>query len=147
MPMETVWASIFPITTSELSSAVTVTGVLAELLDLVIIFCGIRSGLLRRYPFFFFNIACSLVGDVVLSSVRIRMPSLYPQLYWIVQFVTLLAACGIVLEIFDHVLSGYPGADKFARTVSVSVFAGVCCFSFLSRSIIETYARRECDRI
>jgi len=122
---------VFALASSELGRPATVTGLFADLLECLILFRAVRSRALSHYPFFFASIFCSLAGGIVVSTVRVEMPVLYPRLYWEVQFVTLLAACGIVLEIFNHVLSGYPGADKLARTLGIAVFAIVGCFSML----------------
>jgi hypothetical protein len=100
------------------------------LFDALILFRSFRNAAFAKYPFFFAYIASSLVGNILLLCVRYTIaPESYPEWYWSVQFVTLILGYGIILEILRHVLSPYPGAEKFARMVGISVFVVIFCFA------------------
>jgi hypothetical protein len=58
-------------------------------------------------------------------------PALYVKWAWYPGFLILFLGCGIVLEIFRHVLSPYAGVEKFARIGGFVVLGGVLCFAVL----------------
>lgn len=58
-----------------------------------------QTRLWRTYPFFYFPLACSLIGAVILYWIGFRHPALYFGWYWRVQVVTMLLACGTLLEL------------------------------------------------
>ena len=100
------------------------------LLEALILFRDFRNATFAKYPFFFSYIASSLAGNVGLLYVRYKIaPESYLEWYWGVQFVTLILGYGIILEILKHVLSPYPGAEKFARMAGISVFVVIFCFA------------------
>jgi hypothetical protein len=88
---------------------------------LLILLRGYVCEMLRKYGWFYFYISSGLVFDGVLGFIAAQ-PSLYKQLYWPFDFVTMAIGCGLVIEIFKHVLAPYPGADRFARIVCVITF-------------------------
>jgi hypothetical protein len=92
---------------------------------------GIRGNLLARYPFFYAYAASIFVCDVSLYLVYRWSPATYPAWCWGTEFLNILLGCGIILEIFKHVLSPYPGAERFARITSIVLFAGIFCFAVL----------------
>jgi hypothetical protein len=92
----------------------------------------------RTYPLFLTYLVGSLVGSLLLYAVSLRSPMSYPQWYWAIQFLTLILGCGIILEIFRHVLAPYPGAERFATTAGVVIFAAIFCFTlFYSFVVLE----------
>jgi len=97
----------------------------------LILYRGIKGKALPRYRVFFTYIASALLADCLLYIIRIAKPGMYAEFFWGAQFLTLALGCGILLEVFQHVLSPYPGAEKFARTVALIVFAAVFCFAIL----------------
>jgi hypothetical protein len=96
-----------------------------------VVFRAFQGKLLRRYPFFYTYAASVLVCDVLLYAVYILRPAMYPTWCWGTEFLNILLGCGIILEIFKHVLSPYPGAERFARITGVAVFAAIFCFGIL----------------
>jgi len=104
---------------------------LGPCLQALILFRGFRSHTLRKYPFFHAYMASGFLGTVLLYAhyAWYRDLNAYHRVYWIVQFCTLMIGCGIVLEIFRHILSPYPGADKFATIVVLATFGAVFCFA------------------
>jgi hypothetical protein len=107
---------------------------LGALLQAFILFRAFRSRILLKYPYFNAYVASGLLTTVLLYVyffwwTRARNPGAYEKAYWIVQFCTLMIGCGIVLEIFRHILGPYPGADKFATVVAFGTFAAIFCFA------------------
>jgi hypothetical protein len=106
------------------------------LLQALILFRGFRSRTLLKYPFFHTYVASGCLTTVLLYVyffwwTRAQSLAVYEKAYWIVQFCTLMIGCGIVLEIFRHILSPYPGADKFATVVALGTFAAIFCFALI----------------
>jgi hypothetical protein len=111
-----------------LSVTISLVGLLLETAILL------RAALRRtwaQYPFFYSYIAASLVCSVPVNVLYLTGSPSYWQWFWIAQFTTLLLGCGIVLELFGHVLGPYPGATKFARFVVVMGFAAISCFAII----------------
>jgi hypothetical protein len=89
------------------------------------------SGSLARYPFFYTYVASTLGCSVFAYIVLIKFPGGFRPVYWIGQYATLLAGCGVVVEIFGHVLADFPGARKFARSASLFTFAAIFALELL----------------
>jgi hypothetical protein len=94
------------------------------LLEAIILYRGVRTGLLSKYPFFYAYIASVLVADSSLYIVRLLDPSLYSRWDPIAALLSLVLGYGIILEIFRHVLMPYRGVERLAR-VGGMVIAGV----------------------
>lgn len=100
----------------------------AILLESLILVRGFQQGALSQYPFFYLYIASLLFSDGPLYIVFVTHPAAYPKWNWNAGFINIILGCGILLEIFKHVLTPYPGAEKFARVSTVVIF--VVIFSF-----------------
>jgi hypothetical protein len=133
--MDSLFSGSDPILSSGFFSGVAPTWMFSLLIEAIILFRSAFGSMFRRYPFFYASVLCSFLGDVLLLAIRNWTPSLYLQTYWGFQLLTLFAACGIVLEIFKHVLSGYPGAERFARAVSIAIFVSVLAFALIYPSL------------
>ncbi len=111
------------------------------LLQFGILLRGLREKLLARYSFFYtYVFSTFLAASIVLLLWRVAFAS-YQRSYWILQFATLLIGCGIILEIFRHVLSPYRGAEKFAMATGLFIFVAVFCFAIVYRLIVPSPGR------
>lgn len=97
----------------------------ASILRLLIVFRGARCGMIVRYAWFYSYIVVGFLTELAFGAVLIEAPSHYAEVYWPGQFLTLAVGCGLVLEIFRHVLSEYSGAERFARYVCLLTFAAI----------------------
>jgi hypothetical protein len=102
-----------------------------SLLRVLILFRGYRSGILGTYSWFYTYIASSLLADVLINLARVDYVGVYKPVYWACQFATLAIGCGLILEIFRHVLEPYPGAERFARAVCLVTFGVIFLVGFL----------------
>ena len=125
----------YPVLSSGFWSGIAPTWLFSLFVEALVLFRGVSGRMLRRYPFFYTSVLCSFLGDLILLAVRRWAPAFYVQTYWGLQLLTLFAACGIVLEVFKHVLADYPGAERFARLLSVAVFIGVLVFALVYPSV------------
>ncbi|MGD1210211.1 MAG: hypothetical protein ABR973_02485 [Candidatus Acidiferrales bacterium] len=98
-----------------------------------ILFRELRTKTLATYSYFSVYIFSSCAATILLYLVWIKRPDAYPKCYWSALFVTLMIGCGIVLEIFRHVLRPYPGAEKFATAVGLVTFGAVFAIALLYR--------------
>jgi hypothetical protein len=104
------------------------------LLECAILFRGFRGRVLSKYLLFYIYIFCVLGASVpgyFLYSLYASDSPLYRDWYWGAQLTTLVVAYGILLEIFKHVLSPYPGAERFARVVGLFVLGVIFCFALV----------------
>ena len=98
------------------------------LLELLVLFRGFRAKLLPKYLFFYAYVSSLLLADTSLYFVFILHRASYERWNWATGFLNLVLACGVLLEIFKHVLAPYAGAERFARITGIVIFAGVFLF-------------------
>jgi hypothetical protein len=108
------------------------------LLQMGILLRGHREKLLAGYSFFYAYVFSTFLGTSLALVLWRVAPASYHRSYWILQFATLLIGCGIILEIFRHVLSPYRGAEKFAMAVGLFTFAAVFCFAIVYRLVASS---------
>jgi len=93
------------------------------LLEVLLLFRGFRTKLVRKYPLFYSYILFVLLESLVRFFVYNRRHSLYDTVYWITQFLAVAIGCVVVFDIFRMVLAEYPGTARPARNVLLFVFA------------------------
>jgi hypothetical protein len=102
------------------SSIIWLAGIVLELLLLV---RSLQTRLIGKYPFFY-----TYSGAVLLMAILLLFPDLYHRWYWSTQFFTLILGYGILLEILNHALAPYPGAERFARMTGLVAFGLITSF-------------------
>ena len=75
---------------------------------------GVWAKLWRVYPFFYIPLGLSLIGGVSLYWISFRHPDLFFSAYWRVQIVTMLLACGSLVELSTK---GFDTSDKSATAI------------------------------
>jgi hypothetical protein len=100
-------------------------------LELVILFRFLKCRLFAHYPFFFAYMAIVCFFSMVLWPIYHSHSALYPQFFWMNQFLNLLAGFGVLFEIVRTSFQSYPGARKFGTTVLVMMFAILCGYFVL----------------
>jgi|SRR5579863_1628822 len=105
------------------------------LLEVLVLARGFQKRLIGRYPFFYAYSVAVLAMALLLIS-----PRLYDRMYWAMQFVTLMIGYGILLEILNHVLAPYPGAEKFAKTLGLIAVAIIFCFALIFPHIMPHWS-------
>jgi hypothetical protein len=104
------------------------TGIFVEGLILV---RGFQLHALRRFPFFFFYITSVFCADVSLYVVRLVNPGVYVAWASRAEVLNIVLGYGIILEIFRHVLSHYPGIGRLSQLLGLAIFALVLCVALL----------------
>lgn len=95
--------------------------------EVVIVFRGLRASLIARYPFFYAYAGSILALWVPLYFAYLHHLVSYPTWYWWAQLITLITGYGVLLEIFRHVLSPWPGAERVASIVWAGAFVMILC--------------------
>jgi hypothetical protein len=108
------------------------------LLQLGILLRGCRRESLTGYSYFYAYVFSTFVGTIIALVLWKVAAASYQKSYWILQFSTLFIGCGIVLEIFRHVLSAYRGAEKFAMAVGLFTFGAIFCFALVYRLVVTS---------
>jgi hypothetical protein len=91
-------------------------------LEAALFFRGLRERLLFKYPVFYFYISFVFLEDLLRFCIYRWHPAIYPQTYWITDFIGLVIGSGVVFEIYHSGLSAYPGAARMARNLLLLVF-------------------------
>ncbi len=93
-----------------------------NLLEGLILWRGLATGLFKRYTFFY----CYLTYVLVESSVRLFVfqgkPEWYGHVYWGTQILGAVFGYVVVWGICAHTLSPYPGAARMARSMLAVLF-------------------------
>ncbi len=91
----------------------------------LILFRGLRHNLFGKYPLFHAYIACVLIFSVSMILVLGQGDDWYRHWYWVGQLVTLIVGYGVMLEILNHTLAPYPGAERFGTIMVLGIFAAI----------------------
>ena len=100
-------------------------------LESAIMLRGLQQKTTRKYPFFYLYVASLLFADAFLYVLSRVSPAVYPKWNWDAGFLNIILSCGILLEIFKHVLTPYPGAERFARISGLVIFALIFSFGIV----------------
>jgi hypothetical protein len=105
---------------------------LGLLLELLLLSRGLQTRLFKRYYFFYIYILSVTLFTAVMMVANGTAQTLYVRWYWPFQLATLITGYGILLEILNHVLTPYPGAERFARFCGLGAFGAIVCFALLA---------------
>jgi hypothetical protein len=92
-------------------------------LEVVILFRGALTGLLKKYPLFFTYIGCVLLKEIIGLLTKAWAPKLYERLYWPADLATILASFAVLVEIFRWSTRHKPGIRRLTQSVLLTVFA------------------------
>jgi hypothetical protein len=112
-------------------------------LEALLLYRGIRSKLISTYSNFYVYLLALFLSDALLYPLYVSKSPAYDRWNWYAGFLILFLGCGIILEVFRHALSAYPGAERFARTAGTIVFGAIFGFAILypiwrpTRSVAE----------
>jgi hypothetical protein len=105
-------------------------------LELLILLRFLTCRLYRHYPLFFGYMALVCTSSVILWPIYRVHPAAYANSFWALQFLTLLAGFGVMLELVQKSFQNYPGAKAFATAVLVMMFAILC--GYFSHKLLAT---------
>ena len=73
--------------------------------------------LLKQYPAFYAYLLFVWTQSLFRFSVYHAQPQLYLRVYWITEWLGVLAGCAVVFEIYRVGLRAYPGTARLARNL------------------------------
>jgi len=114
---------------------------LGLLLEFSLLGRGLQTRLIKRYYFFYLYVASVIFFTAVMMLANWTAPSLYNRWYWPLQLGTLVTGYGILLEILNHVLAPYPGAERFARFSGLGAFGTILTFALLAPLVAPHWSR------
>jgi hypothetical protein len=91
-------------------------------LELVILYRGAKTALLRKYPLFYAYIACVLVLELLRVSCFQLAPNFYPAFYWYTEPLTIVSSYAVIFEIFKRPVIYNPAVARLAQPLLVVVF-------------------------
>jgi hypothetical protein len=100
----------------------------------VILLRGFQEGILGKYWLFYTQIAFALVTFTLLY-IRYEHPPGYAQAYWLTQFLTMLIASGVIVEILRHALVPLGRARRFAKVIGGVLFLAMIGFAVISAAL------------
>ena len=94
----------------------------AVALEAVLLFRGVSECLSRKYPLFYFYIACILATEFLRFCCYEFAPNKYQAFYWSTEVVTIAASYGVIIEIFRRSVRNHPGIARMVQAVLLVVF-------------------------
>jgi len=91
--------------------------------EVVILWRGALSGLLRKYPLFYSYIGCVLAKEIIGQLTYKFARDLYEPTYWPAELATILASYAVIIEIFRWSARHKPGIRRLTQNALLSVFA------------------------
>lgn len=92
------------------------------LLELAMLIRAVAGKTVTKFPYFYAYVFCVFGVSAGLYILNDVTPASYYKWYWPTQFATLVAGCGVIVEILRHTLEPYPGAERVARVASLGIF-------------------------
>lgn len=82
---------------------------------------AVRTRTIGRYPFFYFQLACAFFAGALAFFTVLRQTdrNAYSAFYWNVQFVTMILACGNIVEILRHAFAWKRETRRFAQSLNI----------------------------
>lgn len=97
-----------------LSQAIWWSGITIEA---VLLARGLFGKLLKQYPAFYSYLLFVWLQSLLRFSVHYARPQLYSKVYWLTEWLGVLAGCAVVFEIYRVGLRAYPGTARLARNL------------------------------
>jgi hypothetical protein len=101
-------------------------------LEVVILFRGALTGLLKKYPLFFTYIGCVLLKEIIGLLTNALAPKVYAPLYWPADLATILASYAVMVEIFRWSTRHKPGIRRLTQRALLTVFALTVAYALLT---------------
>lgn len=92
------------------------------LLEFLILVRAVHGRMVTKFPYFYSYVFCVFAVSLGLYIGNAMWPGFYDRWYWPTQFATLVAGCGVVLDVVRHAFGFYPGAERVARLACLGIF-------------------------
>ena len=95
-------------------------------LEILLLIRAFRGRLSVHYPVFYAYIAFVLSQSLLRFFVYQWEPRLYSPVYWVTEFLGVIAGCAVMFEICRVSLAAYPGTARLARNLLAIGFVLAC---------------------
>jgi hypothetical protein len=107
----------------------------SAVLEAVVLFRGWKTGLLRRYPFFYTFLAWILLTEILRFWSYQQFPNSYQAVFWDTRFVTVAASYAVCVGIFKRGLRHNKGVAGAAQKLLLAVF--VVALSYAASAFVH----------
>lgn len=105
------------------------------LLEAAVLFRGWKTGLLRKYPFFYAFVSWVLLTEGFRFWCYKYIPTFYQTFYWDTRLITVVASYAICVEVFKSGLRHNRGVARVAQKLLLAVF--VCAASYAGSDFLH----------
>jgi hypothetical protein len=91
-------------------------------LETVILFRGLRTALLKKYPLFYAYVGCVLLTEILRFYSYRFTPNSFPAFYWNSELVLIVASYAVICEIFRQALRHSTGVARRSERLLLVVF-------------------------
>jgi hypothetical protein len=105
------------------------------ILEATLFLRAVSTGLLGKYPLFYFYVGCVLATDLFRMCWFTFAPKYYSNLYWYTELFTIIASYAVLLEIFRKSLKDNPGVARLAHTLLLITF--VLALSYAAADLLH----------
>jgi len=98
----------------------------------VLLYRGLQRRLVREYPVFYGYAAYVLCSSLVLFRLSLASRQAYAIGYWASDFLSVLFGMGVTWEIYDSILTPYPGVRRMGR-----LFIALPVFVLLGKFMVD----------
>src|SRR5260370_10475223 len=82
-------------------------------MDVILLLRGMRTGLDRRYPFFYTYVACVLIKEIIGLLSYQPAPTFYEKSYWPAELATVVASYAELFGFSSKILDTNPAVPAF----------------------------------
>ena len=104
-------------------------------LEVFLLFRGVTTALVRKYPLFYVYITCILTTELLRISCYNFAPTHYQGFFWNTELLTIAASYVVVLEIFRSALRHNSGFSLVVQTILLIVF--VLALSYSAMDLLQ----------
>ncbi|HUL34064.1 MAG TPA: hypothetical protein VL128_09290 [Candidatus Eisenbacteria bacterium] len=111
-------------------------GCLAMSVEAALLFRGLRTRSVARFPLFYSYLLVVFLADLVRLYAYLKFPpELYTIIYWVTQLVSLVMGSIVIFEIYRLALREFSGTAKMGRNLLAVAFAGIFLQWFLTTPV------------
>ena len=94
-------------------------------LTALVLWRGMCSHILGRFPFFYSYLGCGLCGTVVLFLIFRFRHDAYPYAYWLYFLLGIVVEFAVLVEISDHLFEPFPAIRRLGRALTIIISFGL----------------------
>jgi hypothetical protein len=97
--------------------------------EIVVLFRGVYTALIRKYPWFYAYIGCILSTEILRFYCYQFAPSYYRTFFWNTELLTVAASYGVLIDVFRASLKGHAGMARLVQKSLLIVFVAAASYA------------------